>query len=97
MPIGVGLVVEVEPGELGEQQSVKAVLRHVDGPDIGTAEMSFTRQEDPEHIENSPYYMPIGMTFIAQWTQAGPDEVVVSSDDLVMEIVRFGLRTPAAS
>ena len=95
VPIGVGLVIEVEPAELGTEQGVKVVLRAEGGPDIAAARVTFNRAVDPNHIPNSPYYISLAMNLLVTWTQLGAHEVVVSTDDdFVMEIVRFGVKTP---
>jgi hypothetical protein len=59
--------------------------------------MRFTRVAETDHIECAPYYVPAGWNAVFNVPQTGAHEVAVSTDGLLVELVRFGIRRLFAS
>jgi hypothetical protein len=89
--LGVGVVVEIDPGELGQALAVEVVVRPSGGPDLAKAQVGFQRAPDDGHIDGAPYYMPLAWNIPVNLPSIGAYEVVVGSDGLTFEIVRFGV------
>jgi len=70
--MGVGAVIEVEPTELGTDKTLDIAVRTVGEADLVTGQARFRRDAEEDHIENSPYYAPMGWNFIFNVTQLGP-------------------------
>lgn len=93
--VGVGVVVEIEPSELGTPLTLDLVIRPVDGPELVSAHVGFQRVADDAHLANTPYYMPLAWNIPVNLTVEGPHEVALTSDDFTLDIIRFGVRLPA--
>jgi hypothetical protein len=92
--IGIGLVLELEAGELDHEQTVVARIRKApEGPDLRAGIVRFTRTAGEGVIEG-PIYVNAAMNLAVEFAEVGAHEIQIRWEDFLLDVVRFTVKTP---